>query len=314
MNGDWDPWDHRPPIRSERGIRSRRGKAEGGAWSRRWLEAIAALAPQQAGRLSRGRGYARQGQVLELEEGKGGLSALVQGSRPRPYRVRISLSPIVARRGGPLLQRLAQGSASLAALLAGELSDDVAEAFAHGDTPLLPGEAGDLDQSCDCPDPASPCKHLIAVHALLADRLDDDPLLLLRLRGLDPGALIDELRRLSGAGAGPEDPDGQPGDAAAGVPAVDGAQAGSAGHDELASLHDVVDDYWELGRSLRQATPAPPQPPPVSLPILRRLGQPDFLEEDLARFLGPAIRRAAEAARRLAEGDWPEAPGGSPAA
>ena len=35
---------------------------------------------------------------------------------------------------------------------------------------------------------------------------------------------------------------------------------------------------------------------------LRRLGQPEFMEADLARLLGPAIARAAEAARRLAEG------------
>jgi hypothetical protein len=67
------------------------------------------------------------------------------------------------------------------------------------------------------------------------------------------------------------------------------------------ALLDCLDSFWRAGRGLERLA-ANPQPPPVPLPILRRLGQPDFLEADLARLLGPAIAGAAEAARRLAEG------------
>lgn len=66
-------------------------------------------------------------------------------------------------------------------------------------------------------------------------------------------------------------------------------------------LEDCLDSFWRAGRGLERLA-SNPLPPPVPLPILRRLGQPDFLEADLARMLGPAIVRAAEEARRLAAG------------
>lgn len=44
------------------------------------------------GRLTRGRNYARRGQVLELEVDTGAVTARVQGSRARPYRVRVGVA------------------------------------------------------------------------------------------------------------------------------------------------------------------------------------------------------------------------------
>lgn len=45
-------------------------------------------------RLGRGRSYARAGQVLSIEIEKGRVSARVQGSRPRPYDVRIEMKTV----------------------------------------------------------------------------------------------------------------------------------------------------------------------------------------------------------------------------
>lgn len=284
-DADWDPWDWRPPIRSDRGIRARgggKGRAAGDTWSTRWLEALAALAPQQSGRISRGRGYARQGQVLELVEAKGGIEALVQGSRPRPYRVWIGLPAFAPRLREALAEVVGREAGHRAALLAGALSEELAAAFAAAGAPLLPDRSEALEQSCDCPDPSCPCKHLVAVHVLLAERLDDDPLLLLRLHGLDPAALLRAAQA-----AAPAAPDQPP-------------------PEDDAALDEDLARFWELDRLLAQAAPAAPQPPPVPLPVLRRLGQPDFLATDLARRIGPAVRGAAEAARRLAAGELPD--------
>ncbi|MGH8898718.1 MAG: SWIM zinc finger family protein, partial [Egibacteraceae bacterium] len=45
------------------------------------------------------------------------------------------------------------------------------------------------DTSCSCPDYANPCKHVAAVHYVLAQTFDADPFLLPTLRGRDQTAL-----------------------------------------------------------------------------------------------------------------------------
>lgn len=289
---DAPDWEWRPPIRTEQGIRTRtrRGVIGRSWWSARWIQTLEALSPDGGARLARGRAYARQGQVLRLEEEPGGVRALVQGSRPRPYTVRIRLAPHPERLREAVLQALTQEAGHLAALLAGDVTEALAEAFAATGAPLFPTAEDDLALDCDCPDATSPCKHAAAVQYLLAERLDDDSLLLLRLRGWDPVDLATDLERRMPAG------DESP--AAGEAPP---ATAASTAPPEPELAEDLT-AFWRAGRGLERLS-AVPQAPAVPLPILRRLGQPAFLEADLARLLGPAIARAAEAARRLAQGD-----------
>ncbi len=48
----------------------------------------------RSGRLSRGRSYARSGQVLNLDIKPGRIESRVQGSAPRPYKVKIEIKPL----------------------------------------------------------------------------------------------------------------------------------------------------------------------------------------------------------------------------
>lgn len=88
-------WYPKPsqPITTDQGLkaRSKRGDFVKHWWATRWIEALERL--MDAGHLRRGRRYARQGQVLSIEERTGGVTAKVQGSRSRPYRVNIELAP-----------------------------------------------------------------------------------------------------------------------------------------------------------------------------------------------------------------------------
>ncbi|HBA90252.1 MAG TPA: hypothetical protein DCZ08_00195, partial [Anaerolineaceae bacterium] len=70
-------------------------------WARRWIAAMEQLV--SGPRLMRGQYYARQGQVISIEETKEGVTALVQGSRPRPYKVTIRLTPLSARQWNRVL-------------------------------------------------------------------------------------------------------------------------------------------------------------------------------------------------------------------
>ena len=82
-----------PPNRSPLKMASRRAASAGSFaknwWAKRWIEALERLV--DSGRLSRGRSYARKGQVLSIEETKTGIAARVQGSRRTPYKITIQM-------------------------------------------------------------------------------------------------------------------------------------------------------------------------------------------------------------------------------
>lgn len=136
-------------------------------WSQRFTAVLEGygLGP----RMERGRRYARGGRVQELLVKAGRLEARVQGSR-------------AARLGWT------------AQLLNGEVPRDLEEPFAAVGVPLFPRRWGDLQVRCGCPDDAVPCKHIAAVLYVFAQRLDEDPWLLLAWHGRDREQLLASLR------------------------------------------------------------------------------------------------------------------------
>src|ERR1700752_5416543 len=94
FRGRWDDWPPARPIRVEGGIkaRSKRGAIGEQWWSKRFIAVLESWG--MSGRLARGRSYARAGQVLDFELAQGKVTARVQGSRIRPYRVRIGVLPL----------------------------------------------------------------------------------------------------------------------------------------------------------------------------------------------------------------------------
>lgn len=184
------------PVRVEGGIRarSRRGEIARTWWSARFLEGLDAV----GGRLARGRSYARAGQVLDLTVDTGAATALVQGSRPRPYRVRIGLTAFGKAEWAAVEQALADDAWYAAKLLAGEMPPDVEEVFAAAGLALFPAGVRELTMDCSCPDHEVPCKHLAATLFLLAESFDADPFAILALRGRSRDDLLDNLRARRG--------------------------------------------------------------------------------------------------------------------
>jgi len=82
------------PKEAKDGIkaRSKRGSFAKNWWAQRWIMVLERLV--DSGRLSRGRSYARNGQVLSIEETKGGISERVQGLRKTPYKVSTQIAPL----------------------------------------------------------------------------------------------------------------------------------------------------------------------------------------------------------------------------
>lgn len=200
------------PIRVADGIRSRstRGAIAQTWWSQRFIEVLEAFG--LGNRLQRGRSYARQGQVLAMEVSAGQVTAEVQGSRAKPYRVRIGTTAYGKSDWTRIEQLLVENAWYTAALLAGEMPEDVEDVFSAAGLALFPASSNDLSLDCSCPDSAVPCKHLAAVFYLLAESFDDDPFAILAWRGRERDALLANLQaaRSNAAAADQEQASGRP--------------------------------------------------------------------------------------------------------
>lgn len=281
-----DDWPRSsPPIASDKGIkaRSRRGAFAEHWWAQRWIQALERVT--DAGRLRRGQSYARKGQVLAIDEKAGVIAARVQGSRPTPYKVTIALKPFSDAQWQMVIDGLAERAIFAAQLLAGEMPREIEEAFSAVGLSLFPERTDELTTNCTCPDWANPCKHVAATHYILGEQFDEDPFLLFRLRGRSQEQIIAALR--DRRAASPEE-----GSALAEQPATYSV-------DEPAPLEDSLGSFWRLGGSLEHF-PTTMSPPPAPLAILRRLGQPSFVEQNLEQLLGPLYEEASRRALAMA--------------
>ncbi|GAA0905366.1 SWIM zinc finger family protein [Pseudonocardia zijingensis] len=182
------------PRKVEGGIQihSTRGQVARTWWSKRFISVLEQLGV--GGRLSRGRSYARAGQIVSLDVDVGGAVAQVQGSRPQPYRVRLGVPAFGKAEWAAVAQALADDASYAAALLNGEMPRDIERVFETVGLSLFPATERDLAMDCSCPDFAVPCKHLAAVCYVLAERFDADPFQILALRGRQRDELLEELR------------------------------------------------------------------------------------------------------------------------
>jgi uncharacterized Zn finger protein len=188
-NDRWWPPPSKPrPAKGGIRSRSRRGAFAESWWGRRWIEVLEGF--RIGARLQRGRSYARRGQVLDVQFEPGEITARVQGSRARPYEASLKLEPLSPDERRAVARELADRPRLVADLLTGEMPRKLEEAFLEAGVPLFPARHGDLQTECSCPDWSNPCKHIAAVYYLVAEELDRDPFLLLRLRGLGRRDLV----------------------------------------------------------------------------------------------------------------------------
>lgn len=160
-------------------------------WGRRWTQALEAFGWHT--RLERGRSYARRGQVVSVRVLPGRVQAQVRGSRARPYEVTAVVGSLSPKDWGRVADAVARKALHAAQLLAGEMPLGIEAAFPKA-KPLFPAARKDIASSCTCPDAENPCKHIAAVHYILAQEFDRDPFLLFKLRGVSRERFLSLLR------------------------------------------------------------------------------------------------------------------------
>jgi uncharacterized Zn finger protein len=132
----------------------------------------------------------------------------------RPYRVRIGIGAFDKSEWAQVEGAVAENAWYAAALLSGEMPDDIEDVFAGLGLTLFPATARELSLDCSCPDGAVPCKHLAATFYLLAESFDDDPFAILAWRGRERGDLLANVQAARSKGRRPAadrtEPTGRP--------------------------------------------------------------------------------------------------------
>lgn len=156
-------------------------------WGEAWCRNLESYSDYE-NRLPRGRTYARNGSVIDLQIETGRVRALVYGSEC--YEVDVEIEPLARKRWTEVKGRCAGQINSLIELLKGSISKGVMEVVSRKGEGLFPSP-DEITLRCSCPDWANLCKHVAASLYGVGARLDHDPALLFTLRGVDPTEMVE---------------------------------------------------------------------------------------------------------------------------
>lgn len=174
----------RVPHTIHGGIRAqvKRSQARRKPWAKQWVNYMESLS--MGARLGRGRAYAVSGQVFDLEIGAGIVKGYVQGASESPYQCSFEWEVVPKKEREEIIANLRKRPMALAQLLVHNLPESVQLIFRSAGYPLLPNLENLLLPHCDCPDGTHHCKHIAAVLFILGEAIEQNPMLLLQMRGI----------------------------------------------------------------------------------------------------------------------------------
>jgi uncharacterized Zn finger protein len=157
-------------------------------WGMAWNNNLKGYA-QLANRIDRGSAYVKNGFVLDLRINEGEIDALVYGSQL--YKVNIKINKLSDRNWSKIQEKCSKRIDNIAALAEGGFPQEFSDFFTRQGEGLFPSPR-EITMNCSCPDggPGWMCKHVAAALYGVGARLDTDPLLFFKLRGIDPSELI----------------------------------------------------------------------------------------------------------------------------
>jgi uncharacterized Zn finger protein len=157
-------------------------------WGLSWCENLENYA-DWANRMPRGRTYARNGSIVDLQIEPGKINALVNGSSL--YKIKISIDPLNKQRWQAIRSDCAQQVSSLLDLMRGKLPDAVLARLTDPKQGMFPSPQ-ELKLQCSCPDYATMCKHIAATLYGVGHLLDSEPGLFFKMRGVDQSELVSD--------------------------------------------------------------------------------------------------------------------------
>lgn len=275
------------PLPVKDGIKVKKKKGDIGEqwWSKKFIESLQAMGMEN--RLTRGRTYARKGQVISLHIQDGVVQARVQGSSPRPYSVTIGIQKWNDKQWEKVFEEISSQALYSAQLLSGEMPPDIGDVISTAGLSLFPQKGKDLTTSCSCPDYANPCKHIAAVYYILAERFDADPFLIFSMRGKEKDQVLEELTQRRGI----VEPDTPPSQSDSGSPLIP----------EVLTM----EGFYSARSPLTEIQVFPGTQPPVKGLMMKRLDDSPFVvgKKNLSELLRPIYDAGPVFVRRMVHGD-----------
>lgn len=235
------------------------------SWAARWQSLLLPEGAEGSRERAQGRAYHRSGRVTDVRVTSGGVSGRVQGKRATPRAVEATVAVLDADQWRRVVDLLAGQLRHSTRLLAGLQPEGLDEELAAVGVRLLP-EPDDVTTACGCSRP-QPCAHVYAVWEAVTERIDDDPFVLLRLRGRGRERLLADL-------------------------AADRSDAGESS--ASVALDELDAGTWTRARAPLEEVPLPAGDDAPSRP-LRLLGNPPGWPggPDAESLFGPLVERAA---------------------
>lgn len=159
-------------------------------WGNYWLKALDHI--DFANRIPRGATYARRGNVKEIIINGNHINAKVAGSRPKPYKVSITVPSFTPEEITRLIDRLVTRPSLISKLLNRVLDPEMLKIVEECRLNLFPHQWSDFYMECNCPDWAVPCKHLAAVIYMMSREIDNNPFIVFEIHKVN---LLEELQK-----------------------------------------------------------------------------------------------------------------------
>lgn len=157
------------------------GKTE---WGEAWLQGLLdGVSPQ---RLSQGMSSAKNAAVRALDvNSEAMIEAVVEGFGTTHYAQQIQWTPFTPIQKEAWFRYLKSNPNTLTSLLNQQLTEALIAFGNSTQASLLPHNLKDWKMACSCAEQKLPCKHLVAVLFVLSTQIEQNPLLLFELRGLN---------------------------------------------------------------------------------------------------------------------------------
>ncbi len=248
----------------------------GKQWGDRWFAMLQGFGLATAA--VRTKPTTRGSRITRLEVLVGEISGEVQSPTHGVCKVTIRLAPWHNETWTHVIETLGSQPFFVTQAMAGNLPLELEQTLQQLNAPLLPTSAREIIQTCSC-DTSSrqPCPELLVIHRQFSEMLNEEPWLLLRLRGRDRQQILQSLqthRNVNGNNSALANGAATPHQA---QPRETETYVHRPGSElvtsDAISLADQTDSFWGSRRQL-EGFHHHIAPPSIELVLLRRLGPP----------------------------------------
>lgn len=159
-------------------------------WYRRWMAPLEVY--DLGNRLRQGRSLARRGHVIDVDRNRGYIESTVR-DRTNEHRTEIKVEPWSKKQWKKFLAIATSQVAHASKLLAGEISPELVDECDEKGLSLFPDEQEKFGVDCNCRSQFIPCAHVVATYLHLGTQIEEDPFVLLEIRGRDRKYLVEKI-------------------------------------------------------------------------------------------------------------------------